>query len=188
MLADLSREHIEQFKARMKLWVAPSHVALRDRPDQLSKLHGLAAIDAELYLEEIILRERSNDPAAADPVQFARLLTLSELWVIGMYEFARRWLEEARASLPKDSPHRLLVASMRDVLERIRIPLAKENLPRQRQVDGDFGFAIPVTYEDGTVGWQVGPSAHFSRVALADEVIRKLQQLGAVDSTKVSQS
>jgi hypothetical protein len=181
MLADLSQEHVKQFKARMQRWVAPSHVALRNRPDQLSKLHGLAAIDAELFLEEALIHERPSDPRYADPVQVARLLTLSELWVMGMYEFARRWAEEARDNLPEGSDHRVLVHSMRDALARVRMPMAKEKPTSRRKIEGDFGIAIPVAFTDGKVGWQVGPSAAIARVDLADDVICTLERLGSTN-------
>lgn len=104
MLTELSPEHLNQFKTRMMRWVLPSHIALRDRPDQISKLHGLAAIDAELYLEEALIRERPDDIRYADPIQVARLLTLSELWVMGMYEFARRWLRKHTTTCRKARP------------------------------------------------------------------------------------
>lgn len=181
MLADLSDHHIELFKARMLSWVGPSHHALQDREDQISKLHGLAAIDAELYLEEALIRERPSDPRYADPVQVARLLTLSELWVMGMYEFARRWAAETRERLQEGSPRRVVVHSMRDALERLRMPMAKEKPRNHRHIEGDIGIAVPIVFTDGRIGWQIGPSTAIARVALADEVISKLNELANVD-------
>lgn len=180
MLANLDESDIAVYRERLRLWVSPSHAALAGTPeeDEISNLHGLAAIDAELFLEEA--RSHSGkDPYANDPLQQARLLTLSELWVLGSYEFVRRWADALRAREGEKlkSEYRLAVVSLRTTFERVRIPLAKAKPAKHAAQAGDFGYALRAIHPDKSVGWALAENSFVSRRDLGDKFIDGLQLL-----------
>lgn len=189
MLANLDKTDIAAFNERMGLWVRPSHRALGGTPEEgeLSKLHGLAAIDAELFLEEMRAMNE-EDPYANDPVQINRLLTLSELWVLGAYEFVRRWAESVRDREGEQlkSEYRLLVIGLKRQFERVRMPLAKDRPAKRAAEDGDFGYTIRAIYPDKSVGWALGENSFVSRRELGDEFIDGLQRLSTASREPIS--
>jgi len=180
MLANLDESDIAVFRERMGLWVSPSHAALAGTPevDEISKLHGLAAIDAELFLEEA-RGQSGKDPYANDPVHLNRLLTLSELWVLGSYEFVRRWADALRAREGEKlkSEYRIAVVSLRTQFERVRIPLAKAKPAKHAAQAGDFGYTLRAIYPDKSVGWAIAEDSFVSRRELGDRFIECLRQL-----------
>lgn len=177
MLANLTDDDVKYHRTQMERWIPPIAPAMRKQLGRISKLHGLAAIECELRLEERKMEEGIYSVRySVDPVQWARIMTLSELWVMGAYEFVRRWHEMSKVKDAGYSPLEIeAIGHLKDKFTRVRIPLTKEEPPRLYK--NDRGKAFPGYWQDGRVGWEIKEGEAITRAELADQFIETLENI-----------
>jgi hypothetical protein len=139
----------------------------------LEVVRGLARLDAKLVEEDKWVANlphwegRTED----DHDRLHDHLTVSALWVMGAYEFARTFRQRLHANGHYQLPvFRVLVKK----LEKVRMPLAKLEAPRNApELSTIARPGIQVGYG---VGWKIAEEQFVTRGELADELMHAINE------------
>jgi hypothetical protein len=158
---------------RLKKWIEASIGVSHIEPFMMPVLQGLGSLDCQLIQQdERFLRLPENQRAT---IQEATLLTerftLSYLWVLGVYELVRTLDQKCHANKNLlDEPLRKRVNTLKQQIERLRIPLAKM-APAKRNPK-DSSIAYPAISRDHGIAWQIAANVFISRREISDVILQ----------------
>lgn len=154
-------------------------------------VQGLGKIDIELLNNEDKYRDKDSYSLMSDPKQFIEKklafehdVIISQLWVFGCYEILRTLTELFGNNGKQYRTVLKQTKAVKDVFERLRIPLAKFK-PQRDNTNTDYGFGIPVHSIQSGIGWMINDQEVITRDYLVhlfldllkflDENVKKVQ-------------
>jgi hypothetical protein len=155
---------------RLQRWVRGSIQLEPLEPLTMITLQGLGHLDLTLIARDQRLASLMEArPGIRTQERLLQQITLSYLWVLGVYELVRTLHERSREDtnlLAQSIRGRL--EEMKHALERLRIPLAKHQ--HARRYPADNPLAWPAFDPDRGVLWSVGQQS-ISRRELSDKLL-----------------
>ena len=172
-------------QTRYVRWVNASQCLSAIEPYMLVVTQGFGRLDAKLVTEDLRrskLLDQTRD-AALEGLRLMDHLTLSYLWVLGIYELVRTLAQRVRHD-PSLLPHPMHspLVTLKQRLERLRIPLAKME-PATRHKDTDAPIAFPAISPTIGLAWQVSSDHFVPRRELSDACLEFLEQLSSASTT-----
>jgi hypothetical protein len=157
---------------RFHRWVKASFATTRYERFMPVTVQGLGRLDKDLFKQDKkLLAGLDLYQDGGDPGAISYHLTLSYLWVLGVYEVLRSINQSCRNSGNKDDQ----IDSVLRKYERLRIPLAKFE-PAKKHKDTDSKIAYPSINPQVGIAWQLGDDFHVSRADLSDSFLELLER------------
>lgn len=146
----------------------------------VNTLHGLGRLDIVLRVAAPQVFGALQGSEVSDPAGFLiDYECLSNLWVMGGYEFARSLSARlGQGNARADAAHDLKIQ-----FERVRIPLAKFE-PARRFRETDKETPDRLSRSDLGAGWILNSSTVIYRVDLADALVALFDMFEGTDVTK----
>jgi len=139
----------------------------------------LGRLDTRLIQADEAWPDRFFEPKLSyqDSSALDEHITLSDLWVLGAYEFIRTLCDRVSTDDEEMTP-----ATVRDILQdvkhrfaRVRMPLAKmEAAAKHANEDGPIAY--PGVLRGVGVAWQLNPNVIVTRRGLADALLEALER------------
>jgi hypothetical protein len=163
-------------------WVSVSKGLERFEPLMLVAVQGLGRLDEKLAAQDKAFLALSEAERVlfqtSSPTDLMERITLSYLWVLGIYEIVRALDHKCRTDVALVAPTQAAEVTRTKIrIERVRIPLAK--FEQARRFAMDSAVAYPVLHKDYGVAWLVSRNTLVSREELAQVFLRMLEVLSA---------
>jgi hypothetical protein len=147
-------------------------------PDTLYVVQQLGSIDLKLIVFDNLLRSsEGRRQIEGEALELNFHITLSYLWVLGLYEIVRTVSQRIR-----ETPGLVEPAIRREIdefklrVERLRVPLAKME-PARRHESTDFDHPVFAVHSEFGTAWFLTREHAVSRRELSDEFLRIFRDL-----------
>lgn len=171
----------ENLDPRFYKWIKLSHQISFGEPFLVPFIQNLGSMEMDLDSRERLLlaemREKNELPIES-LVLLNRVMSDSQLWVLGAYEAIRTVSQRADIEAQAGSFQKAEAEKIRTVkhyFERVRVPLAKME-PSKRHKDTDSKIAYPTLLKEHGVAWMLNEEFIVSRLELSNAFLSLLKE------------
>ncbi|WP_159870820.1 MULTISPECIES: hypothetical protein [unclassified Raoultella] len=156
---------------RHKRWIMASFGMMKFNQWAMITVQGLGALDARLIKDDegVVSTGHPNNPFQ----DLGDHIFISQLWVMGTYELIRTMSQDARKDASQLRPFLCEINTLKNKINRLRIPLAKMEASERNH--NDSPIATPgYNIKDG-ISWQLNYDFWITRKELSDETLTLLE-------------
>ena len=165
---------------RFERWVNASHGLGQMEPFiMVPILQGLGRLDCQLMAEGERYRELSETEqnAADESVLLSSRITLSYLWILGVYELIRAL--DKRSSEKSEifgEDLAIEIKNYKKEIERLRMPLAKFEPAKKHPADGPIAYP-GLDVASGDIAWRFQSGVFVSRTDFSQKFLILMEEL-----------
>ena len=165
--------------ARFDRWVKASHSIGKIEPFMVPILQGLGRLDCQLMADGEWYRQLASPEQNTidESVLLSDRITLSYLWILGVYELIRSLDQRCKAKpgiLGQDLSGK--IKNFRNEIERLRIPLAKFESARKHPADSHIAYPV-IDVASGDIAWKLQSNVFVSRTDFSQRLLVLMEEI-----------